>query len=109
MRLIAIAAAALLALAGVAQGGHDSTAQTPVLRLVKLTLLGSGFQSSERVRVTFVATTRAVRNVHTSQRGSFSTPVPLFGGCSGPVMVKALGAHGDQATLKIPRRACMPQ
>jgi len=100
---------------GTAWVAADATAvrfssQRPVLRLLegaRLTLRGIGFKPGERVRITFVGKTRAVRKKTATARGSF---VVRFAGadpnrCAG-FTVTAIGNRGSRASFKRLRGDC---
>lgn len=71
---------------------------------------GSHFAGGERVRVSFStggdASTRAVR---ATAAGTLIAAAPAgftYSPCGAPLLVTALGARGDRATLKVPQREC---
>jgi hypothetical protein len=84
--------------------GHSAAA--PKLRLVDrdpLQVRGSRFAAGERVRVTAtnVTTSKATaRVVRTTGRGTFSVRLGRWGRCAA-IIVKAVGAGGDRATLMV--------
>lgn len=103
-----LAAVALAAVGGlgstaaIAATGH--TGSRPALRLVDtspVTFLGAGFKPGERVRVTFVGTTRDTRQTVASARGAFVIRLPGVDGtaCTG-FSATAVGNHGSRATFK---------
>jgi hypothetical protein len=103
------AAAAALLLAAVAAPAAAAP-PPPSLTIVRtapnLTVRGSGFTPLERVRLTAPMTSAAVR---ASSSGGFTAELPgaHVSRCSA-LVVRAVGATGDTALLKLPRPACMP-
>jgi hypothetical protein len=85
----------------------------PDLRVVKtapLTVVGSGFEARERVRLTFQAGRRkpATRSVQATPNGSFRTAFDLLlavDPCEGSLVLTATGSRGSSASWK---RACRP-
>ncbi|HEY2939258.1 MAG TPA: hypothetical protein VGJ27_05565 [Gaiellaceae bacterium] len=112
---IAVAAVAAAALApGIAGFGAGSTSsEHPSLRLLKaapVTLAGSHFRSSERVRVTVtVVGARSARVVRASGKGSFVAGFTTGAGRCSTVRAVAVGTAGSRAVLKyLPAPGCLP-
>jgi hypothetical protein len=87
----------------------------PALKLAKaspLTVQGTGFRASERVRVTVVATRAYVRTTHTTRAGRFTARFAdvdaAFDRCGNGLLITARGALGDVARLKLPQPECPP-
>ncbi|HZR95796.1 MAG TPA: hypothetical protein VFA56_08875 [Gaiellaceae bacterium] len=99
--------AGIVVAAAVAAGAASAAAPPPRLQLLREppSVVGSNFRARERVTVTVGAT---VIRTRTTSLGTFramlSAPVPRCGG----IFVRAAGARGDVATLKLPLPACMP-
>ena len=107
---LALSLAVLLAVAAVAVptgAAGVSRAKVRVVTLSPLVIRGTGFKAHERVRVT--ATPGGVRRVVSRANGTFRA---VFAGsvdrCVG-LTVRAAGARGDEAALKLPQPACPPQ
>jgi len=105
-------AAVVLLVAAALPPSLGGARSAPALRLVDrspLTVSGSGFLPRERVRVTFVGSTRSARTTVTSRTGTIAVVFAdtVLGRCQG-ARFRAVGARGDLATLKIPLPACMP-
>lgn len=104
----------LLALAVLAPVAAARSTSHPALRIADrqpLAVVGTGFRASERVRVTVVTSSRAVRTVVASRAGVFR--VTFAAGeerdrCSG-LFVRAVGARGSLAVAKLPQPMCLPQ
>ena len=80
----------------------------PVLTLVHGSVHGSQFHPREKVRVTVMSTTKVVRTIRTSARGTFTLGAPAsFDPCVESVVIAA-GARGDIARLKVMPRGCLP-
>jgi hypothetical protein len=102
----------LLMLAVLGSGAAAAQPGRPTVRLVKgdtLVVRGAGFFARERVHVTVTVNWQRTKTTRTSSAGTFTVD---FGStfvdpCSG-VTVKAVGARGDRALLKMPPRACSP-
>jgi hypothetical protein len=111
MRAPFIASTALsLVLLGMVANGFGATTRVPALRVAGQTVQGRQFHKREIVRVTFVFESRQVRRVRSSATGSFGVLLPAaYDPCNGSLTITALGALGDQARLKLPQRACLPQ
>ena len=105
--IIAVSIAALLALtAGTASGAGQAR---PTLLLVGNTSLrGMHFRAMERVHVVVVTRHTASKWVRTSRSGTFRTTLASLDPCLGTLAVRAIGAMGDTATLKLPQRDCPP-
>ena len=71
---------------------------------------GSHFAGGERVVVSFStggdAATRAVRATATGTLVAMAPAGFTYSPCGAPLVVTALGARGDRATLKVPQREC---
>jgi len=87
----------------------------PTLRLLAkspLTVRGVGFHAKEKVRVTVdVSSVNRVRVVRTTAAGAFTVEISnvlSYDPCNDTLVVKAAGAIGDKAVLKLPQRACPP-
>ena len=83
----------------------------PVLRLTHgqpLVIAGAHFASRERVTVTVRARQPYLRRVVSRADGSFTVSFGVVSAarCAG-LMVNAVGASGDRASLRIPRQACI--
>ena len=112
MRSWVVAVVLALLLLAVAPAGATRT--RPTLKLAKrtpVTVHGVYFKSLERVTVTAtVAGIRTAKRVRASQTGSFTL---AFGAdvvtdrCSGFV-VRAVGARGSVAVVKLPQLMCAP-
>lgn len=102
----AFAATVGCALAAAAAAGAARPA--PIIALQdRQTVAGARFASSEWVTVRFG--TRAVR-VHASRTGRFVVGIgPLVVSRCGAAQIRAVGARGDVAVLKIPLPACLPE
>ena len=94
--------------------GAGATAK-PALRLLgkqPLAVRGTSFKPSERIRVSFSTSTgKAVRSVRSSRAGTFTAQAPAtlaYDPCLESLVVRAIGARGDDARLKLPQRACPP-
>jgi hypothetical protein len=94
--------------------GAGATAK-PALRLLgkqPLAVRGASFKPSERVRVSFsTSTAKGVRSVRSSRAGVFTAQAPAtvaYDPCVESLVVRAIGAGGDAARLKLPQRACPP-
>jgi len=99
---------AALAVSGLA--GAASTTRKPVLRLVANDVQGRSFYPREVVRMRFTGPFELQRRVRTTAIGAFSSPLPkTYDPCTGPLVITASGVRGDQASLKLPPRACAPQ
>jgi len=114
MRLPVVSLAVLLA-AATAVASSAATAPPPKPRLVlsdvrPATVRGAHFASSEQVRLRFSAGGDASTAIaRTSGAGTFvATAPPSFGysPCGAPLVVRAIGAGGDHATLRVPQREC---
>jgi hypothetical protein len=97
------------ALASTAPAAHSGRATIRLVRGDTLAVRGSGFYAHERVRVTVAVNWEKTKTVRTGSAGTFSAD---FGStfvdpCS-RVVVRAVGAKGDRALLKIPPRECSP-
>jgi hypothetical protein len=107
MARIALLSAALAAL--VLAAGAGATSRPPALTLAaqlpRIVVHGSGFHPRERVTV--IAGLRTV-HVRATRLGSFVVDTGLtVSRCTAP-LVRAVGALGDAALLKLPQPACMP-
>jgi len=102
--LVVVSLAAAAALAGSAQ------ASLPRLQLKATTpfsVVGAHFGKRERVRLRVGSIARVVRAGVT---GSFVATFPSvhFDACGGGLLITAVGARGETATLKLNGRACPP-
>jgi hypothetical protein len=104
MRWWPVALVAVVVLSGavtaVALAGGDG-ARLSIVRSAPLTVRGTGFASSERVRVTLRTTTRTVvRSARTGPGGTFTARFPgvRITRC-GEAALSAVGARGDRARL----------
>jgi hypothetical protein len=105
MRWSPVALVAVLALCGAvtaaaAFAGGDGP-RLSIVGAAPLTVRGTGFASSERVRLTLRTTTRTVvRSVRTGTRGTFTARFPgvRITRCGGAAL-SAVGARGDRARL----------
>jgi len=104
--LTSVVAVAALA-APAAQAGR-----APSLQLVDrdpLTVAGANFKPLGSVKVTLYAVRPTTRATRASRAGSFRLVfdgLPL-GRCGGGGQIRATGAHGEVAVLKLPQPACM--
>ena len=103
-----LAAAGILLVLGASTPALGTARQKPALRLEGHALVGVRFHAREQVRLSFIGDTRRAQVVRADAGGSFTTPFPSLASCLRPLMVKAVGARGDTATLKLARLACMP-
>lgn len=110
MRTLPITFMLFVALAVSGLAGAASTTRKPVLRLVGNDVQGRSFYRREAVRLSFTGPFELQRRVRTTAIGTFSAPLPkAYDPCSGPLVIIASGIRGDQASLKLPPRACAPQ
>jgi hypothetical protein len=98
-------AAVVIAFVWASAGPSSAARPKPHLRLLDrapLTLKGTYFRARERVRVTVTTTETQTRVVRASRVGSFTTQFDnvTIGRCGG-LAVRAVGAQGAQATLKV--------
>jgi hypothetical protein len=98
-------AAVVLALVWVSAGLSSPARPKPHLRLLDrtpVTLKGTYFRAGERVRVTVTTTETQTRVLRASRLGSFTAQFEnvTVGRCGG-LAVRAVGARGAQATLKV--------
>jgi hypothetical protein len=105
MRRSAMLLAAMLALSGALAAGAAATGgsepKLTIVRAAPLTVRGTGFAASERVRLTIRATTRTVvRSVRAGTGGAFTLRVPCvrIWRC-GDAPITAVGTRGDRARL----------
>jgi hypothetical protein len=74
------------------------------------TVKGWDFAGLERVRVAFSAGGGTwMRTVRTTAAGTFVAPAPdefKYSPCGSPLLLTAVGARGDHATLKLAQREC---
>ena len=104
---MALVAAGLAPAAGTPEPAHDG----PWLRLVRvqpLTVAGKGFKPREHVRVTAVRGEQSVFRVLTASRagGFVVTFAELRFRRCGALSVRAYGARGSRAILKVAQPAC---
>jgi hypothetical protein len=105
---------ALVLLAVLAVAAPAAAAATkPTLRLSSeqpVTVRGAHFARLERVRVSFSAGgAAATRTVRTTESGALVATAPAdfaYSPCGAPLVVIAVGARGDRATLRIAQREC---
>jgi len=106
---------AVLLAAVTAVASSAATAALPKPRLVlsdaqPATVHGAYFARSERVRLSFSAGGDAsTTTVGTSATGTFVATAPpgfKYSPCGAPLVVRAIGARGDHATLRVPQREC---
>jgi hypothetical protein len=104
--VVAVAVALVVAVsaayaAGV--GSDRSSVRKPRLQLVdgaQLVVVGQGFQSDERVRVTAsVGAVQARKSVATDGRGRFTARIRTGPAC-GPIYVVAIGSKGSRAAVR---------
>jgi hypothetical protein len=96
-----------LLLGGVVIPPAASTAIQPGLRVVKrepLVLRGTHFRARERVRVFYGS---YLHRTTTNAIGTFSVTFTNDDRCTGG-LVRAIGASGDRAALKLPQPLCPP-
>lgn len=115
MTSLALLGAAAIALASLAGAADGSTTRAATLRLADtqpLTVIGARFLSRESVVVrATVDGERSVRRVRATPTGRFTA---IFAGidvvdrCSSGILVRAVGARGSEATLKLPQPLCPP-
>ena len=87
----------------------------PSIRIVSTAppaVRGTHFAARERVRVTFRASaTPSLVTVRATAAGTFTAAAPpglTYDRCSTPLVVRAAGASGDHAVLRVPWRLCPP-
>lgn len=97
--------------AALVAGGASPATATPSLRLVDsspLTVKGVAFKARERVRVTATLESGTLRAVaRATRRGTFVVTFEEISVRCG-FTVRAVGAAGSRATLKLPQPACPP-
>ncbi len=106
MRLFCtISVAALVVAAGAL--GATLRAQVRLAATSPVRIAGLHFFPREAVAVTVA---RRVHRTTSHADGSFSVEFPdvSLGRCGGGFFVRAVGARGDVASIKIPLPACMP-
>ena len=113
MRLVLMTCAALLTLAAVGIAAATPAPPKPRLALSALqpaTVKGRNFAGLERVRVGFSAGGETwTRTVRTTAAGTFVAQAPdefTYSPCGSPLLLTAVGARGDRATLKLAQREC---
>jgi hypothetical protein len=113
VRPVPIICAAVLALAAAGAAAATPAPAKPRLALSGLqpaAVRGSHFAGRERVRVGFSAGGETwIRTVRTTEAGTFVAPAPedfTYSPCGSPLLVTALGARGDRATLRLAQREC---
>jgi hypothetical protein len=102
---------AALAVAGLALASsitRTPAAHKPVVRLVGNDIQGRAFYRHEVVRLKFTGPFELQRRVRTTAIGAFSATLPKYDPCTGPLIITASGMRGDEASLKLPPRACAP-
>jgi hypothetical protein len=102
----ALAAAAIL----VPAASASPAASIRLVDRAPFTVAGANFRPLERVAVTVYSSPATTRRATVSRSGSFQL---VFDGvvlsrCSRP-QVRAVGAHGEIAALKLPAPACITQ
>jgi len=109
MRVLpAITVAALVSGAAAAAVG-STPARTPTLSVTATGMHGRHFYPRERVRMTLILQIRETRQVRTTATGSFDLPLPAaYDRCTEALTITAVGARGDSARIKVPKRACPP-
>lgn len=109
MRLPIATALAVAALGAVAAQAAAPPPGLSITATRPLTIRGLHFPAREWIHVTVAATSSHTARRWVNAAGSFTAIFPnlAFGPCAG-VLVKAVGARGTVARLKIPQRACMP-
>jgi len=104
---------AIAAAAAVAASAQGRTARTPTLKVIDthpLVVVGTGFVARERVTVSaltslgprFVTTRATARGVFRVLVGRFTQP------CGKPFAVRARGAAGSRATVRLEASPCVP-
>ncbi len=113
--VITFAAAALTALVIAAAGlgtGSGSRAALTLAGRHPVVVKGSSFKRAERVRLVAVADgDRAVDRVRARATGTFTSTFEgfEFDPCNGGLVVRAVGAAGSTAELKVVQRECPPK
>ena len=112
MRPLLVAVAVLLGAAAVASAAA-TPAPKPRLAVAAehpVTVRGWHFTGLERVRLSFSAGgDPSTRTVRATAAGTFVAPAPpgfAYSPCGAPLVVAAVGAHGDRAWLRLPQREC---
>jgi hypothetical protein len=114
-RILVCLAVALVAVATAVAARGAGSGSRPTLRLVAkepLVIKGLAFKHRERVRVTAtVNETQRVARVRASYSGSFTATFAnvTYDPCSTELVVRAAGARGSTADVKIPQRECPPK
>jgi hypothetical protein len=112
MRVMAIAL--VIGFAGVTAGlGVASTEANPALRAASsrpLVVVGTGFKASERVKVSALSSLRSRSVLVTASRlGVFRARLGWFAQpCGRPFAVRARGAAGSIATMRLSAPPCVP-
>lgn len=99
------------ALAAGPAAAHVEQARLKATAVMPLRVAGTGFKPRERVLVRVVQSgTKWTRSTVASTRGSFVVTFPgALDACGGGASVKAVGASGDAAALKLgAERMCPP-
>ena len=112
MRIAALAAALVVLVVGTAAGARSNgKASLRIVSSAPVTVAGVRFKPLERVRLRVaVSGTRLVRRARASRRGRFVVAVPYsLDRCSEGLVVRAVGAHGSRALLKLPPMLCPPR
>lgn len=105
MARLAAVLLAVLALAGAAAATSSPPRLALTARTPTVVLHGSGFRARERVTVTAAT---AVLHVRATRLGAFTLDTGVaLSRCQG-MIVRAVGARGSVALLKLPQPACMP-
>jgi hypothetical protein len=103
--------ALVLAVLSPAAAGSTSKARVSIATQNPFVVVGSGFHSRERVRVTVRADAAIAKTVVATLRGTFRvtfSDVQRQDRCSG-LLVRAVGSRGTLAVAKLPQPMCMPQ
>src|SRR5262245_14232005 len=103
-----VVAAVFVALA-LAGASVAATGLNPALRLdAKHTVRGSHFKPHELVRIVITADVERVRLIRATARGSFAAPLPAPPDSCSHLLIRATGASGDGAVIRLPQGLCPP-
>jgi hypothetical protein len=110
----ATAVAAAAGLAGAADGSSERAAALRLASTKPLTVTGARFLARESVSVrATVDGTRYLRRVRATRTGTLTATfagLTIVDRCNSDVFVRAIGARGSQATLKVgPLPQCPPR
>jgi hypothetical protein len=114
-RIFVCLAVALVAVATTVAARGAGSGSQPMLRLVTkhpLVIRGLAFKHRERVSVTTsVNDTQRVARLRAGNTGSFTATFAnvTYDPCSSELFVRAAGARGSTAVLKVPQRECPPK